>query len=181
MTDVFGVSAPLREEGSADGGCRESPRTIHAAFEAVAAATPDKTAVVFGDERLTFGGPNERANQLAHHLQSLGIGPDVGVGVAIERSADLIVTLVAILKAGGAYVPVDPGYPLERVTVIFDDANVSVVVTSAATASRLPPCIRHKLQLDHGNNQWARASTENPTSGAPPLSRTRRRSSSIRR
>src|SRR5204863_5751349 len=89
-------------------------RCIHELFEEQVARTPDAVAVVFEDQQLTYGELNARANQLAHHLIALGVGPEVLVGICMERSLELIVGLLAILKAGGAYVPMDPSYPNER-------------------------------------------------------------------
>src|SRR5262249_11467018 len=83
-------------------------RCIHQMFEAQAAKTPDRPAVVFDTEQLTYGELNRRANQLARHLQSLGVGPDVLVGLCVERSLEMVIGLLGILKAGGAYVPLDP-------------------------------------------------------------------------
>ena len=76
--------------------------------------TPDALALVCGDQQLTYAELNARANQLAHHLHSLGVGPELLVGVCLQRSLDLFVALLAVLKAGGAYVPLDPAYPAER-------------------------------------------------------------------
>lgn len=90
--------------------------SVSALIEAQVARTPQAQAVRFADESLTYQGLNDRANQLAHELRALGVGPDVLVGIAMERSLDLVVGLLAILKAGGAYVPMDPEYPRERLT-----------------------------------------------------------------
>ncbi|WP_164003095.1 condensation domain-containing protein, partial [Pyxidicoccus caerfyrddinensis] len=89
-------------------------RCIHELFEAQAERTPDAVAVVFEDQRLTYRELDQRANQLGHHLRSLGVGPEVLVGLCVERSLELVVGLLGILKAGGAYLPLDPSYPEER-------------------------------------------------------------------
>jgi hypothetical protein len=89
-------------------------RCIHQLFEEQAAGTPDAVAVVFEDQQLTYAELNARANQLARHLVGMGVGPEVLVGICMERSLDLIIGLLAILKAGGAYVPLDPSYPKKR-------------------------------------------------------------------
>ncbi len=103
---------------------------VHQLFEAQAERTPHADAVVFGAQRLSYRELNGRANQLAHHLRTLGIGPELLVGVCIERSLELAVALLGILKAGAAYLPLDPAYPAERLRFMLDDAQVSVLLTS---------------------------------------------------
>ena len=87
---------------------------IHQLFEAQVKRTPEATAVMFEREKLSYRELNAKANQLAHHLRALGIGPESLVGICLERSLEMIVGIMAILKAGGAYVPLDPAYPKER-------------------------------------------------------------------
>src|SRR5437868_5076791 len=103
-----------------------------------AAATPDAVALIDGDQRLSYREMNQRANQLAHMLQGLGVRPDVLVGVCLERSLDLVVGLLGILKAGGAYVPLDPAYPPERLAFMLEDARADVLVTRKPLAASLP-------------------------------------------
>jgi non-ribosomal peptide synthetase component F len=95
---------------------------IHHLFEAQVELTPDAVAVVLEAAQLTYETLNRRANQLAHHLQSLGVGPEVLVGICMERSVEMMIALLGVLKAGGAYVPLDPTYPPERLAVMLDDA-----------------------------------------------------------
>src|SRR5262249_7982371 len=95
---------------------------IHQLFEAQGERTPEATAVIFEEEQLTYRELNRRANQLAHHLRALGVGPEVLVGICMERSVEMVVGLLGILKAGGAYVPLDPAYPKERLAFILKDA-----------------------------------------------------------
>lgn len=109
---------------------------IHQLFEAQAERSPDAVAVVFGDLQLTYRELNARANQLAHYLQHLGVGPDKLVGLCVERSLEMVVGLFAVLKAGGAYVPLDPSYPQERLTWMLEDAQVTVLLTQRSLASR---------------------------------------------
>ena len=98
-------------------------RCAHELFQEQVGNAPDSIALVFEAEQLTYRELNERANQLAHYLVKLGVGPDVAVGLCLERSLDLIVGLLGILKAGGAYVPLDPGLPQPRRSMILDDAG----------------------------------------------------------
>ncbi|MGL5836343.1 MAG: amino acid adenylation domain-containing protein, partial [Waterburya sp.] len=113
-------------------------KCIHQLFESQVERTPDAVAVVFESQQLTYRQLNQRANQLAHHLQTLGVQPDVLVGICIERSLEMVVALLGILKAGGAYLPLDPDYPTERISFVLEDAQVRVLVTQASLASRLP-------------------------------------------
>jgi amino acid adenylation domain-containing protein len=113
-----------------------------------AAATPDAVALVVGDQVLSYRELNRRANQLAHHLQTLDVRPNVLVGLCVERSFDMVVGLLGILKAGGAYVPLDPGYPPERLAFMIEDAQAPVLVTQQYLASRLPTQGARVLCLD---------------------------------
>ena len=102
---------------------------IHQLFEATVTRSPDAIAVVFENEQLTYQELNIRANKIAHHLQALGVEPDVLVGIYMERSLEMVVGLLGILKAGGAYVPLDPAYPKERLSFMLQDAQVAVLLT----------------------------------------------------
>ena len=113
---------------------------IHQLFEAQVERTPDAVAVVFEDQKLTYRELNERANQLAHYLQQLGVKSEVLVGICVERSLLTIVGILGILKAGGAYVPLDPANPIDRTAFILQDASVSVLLTQK-TAIRNSPLI----------------------------------------
>ena len=138
-------------------------KLIHQIFEAQVEKTPDSVAVVFEGEQLTYRELNQRANQLAHYLQSLGVGPESLVGIAVERSIEMIVGLYGILKAGGAYVPLDPTYPAERVAYMMEDANVPVLLTQQRLLEKLPPCKARVICLD---TEWdsliGSQSIENP-------------------
>jgi amino acid adenylation domain-containing protein len=103
--------------------------SIHRVFEAQTERCPDAVAVTFGKEQLTYRELNQRANQLAHHLHKFGVGPDVLVGIYMERSLDMVVGLLGILKAGGAYVPLDPAYPKERLAFMLEDSQARVLLT----------------------------------------------------
>src|SRR4029079_19565895 len=117
-------------------------------FGAQAARTPAATAVVFGDEELSYRELDARANRLAHHLRGLGVGPERVVGLCVARSAELIVALLGILKAGGAYLPLDPDYPVERLAFMLADAGARVLITDAASADRVGAYDGQLVRLD---------------------------------
>ena len=149
---------------------------IHQLFEAQVELTPNSIAVIFEDKQLTYQELNSRSNQLAHHLRKLGVGPEVLVGICVERSVEMIVGLLGILKAGGAYLPLDPSYPSERLSFMLEDAQVSVLLTQEKLVERLPDAIPSP-QLDGAiqnpkvvclDNDWeaiAQESEENLSSG----------------
>jgi len=110
---------------------------VHELFEAQAARTPDAVALVYEAEQLTYEAVNRRANQLAHHLGGLGVGPETLVAVMLERSPEMVIALLAVLKAGGAYVPVDPQYPRERVRYMLEDCGARVLLTQSSLAADL--------------------------------------------
>ncbi|MGH3756143.1 MAG: AMP-binding protein, partial [Pseudonocardiaceae bacterium] len=107
-------------------------------FAAQACDSPEAVAVVCGEDRLSYGQLDAAANRLAWHLQRLGVGPEVVVGVCLERGVGLVVGLLGALKAGGAYLPLDPGYPAARLGWMLSDAQVGALVTTADLADRLP-------------------------------------------
>ncbi|WP_416422489.1 amino acid adenylation domain-containing protein [Pseudomonas sp. App30] len=111
---------------------------VHRLFEQQAALRPDALAVLFDDRQLTYAQLDTRANHLALLLRQRGVGADVMVGVAAERSPELVVALLAILKAGGAYVPMDPDYPAERLKHMLDDSGITLLLTQARVLAKLP-------------------------------------------
>ena len=133
---------------------------VHELFEAQAACTPDNVAIVSGSDELTYGELNRRANQLAHYLRRQGVGPEVVVGLCLERSVAMVVGLLGILKAGGAYVPLDPAYPRTRVEYMLADAQVQLVLTQESLLERLP-VLERALVLDQEWEMIAAESTEN--------------------
>jgi amino acid adenylation domain-containing protein len=141
-------------------------RCVHQLFEEQAARTPERTAVVFGDRQLTFRELNERANQLAHHLKALGVGPEVLVGLYHERSVEMVVGLLGILKAGGAYVPLDPNFPKDRLAFYVEDSAMPVLVTQQRLVSELPA---HKAKTVCIDTDWP-AITKNGTDNLGPTS-----------
>lgn len=111
---------------------------VHEWFEEQVYHTPDAIAVEFGSERLSYQALNQRANALACYLKALNVGPETLVGVCLERSLDLIISLLGILKAGGAYLPIDPAYPKERIAFILQDAQVPLLLTTQAYLTCVP-------------------------------------------
>ncbi|WP_375504352.1 amino acid adenylation domain-containing protein [uncultured Nostoc sp.] len=124
---------------------------IHQMFEMQVERSPQAIAVVFEDIQLTCQQLNKRANQLAHYLRTLGVGPEVLVGICVERSLEMIVGILAILKAGGAYVPLDPAYPPERLAFILSDTQTPVLLTQEKLVKNLPP---HQAQVVCLDSNW---------------------------
>ncbi|WP_156483806.1 AMP-binding protein, partial [Azotobacter vinelandii] len=106
-----------------------SERGVHQLIEEQVARTSEAVALVFGEQEMSYGELNRRANRLAHRLIELGVGPDVLVGIAVERGFEMVVGLLAILKAGGAYVPLDPEYPRERLAYMIGDSGIGLLLT----------------------------------------------------
>ncbi|MDF5731674.1 MAG: amino acid adenylation domain-containing protein [Rhizonema sp. PD38] len=132
-------------------------KCIHQLFEDRVEQTPDAIAVVFEDEQLTYRDLNERANQLAHHLQTLGVEPDVLVGICVERSLSIVIGLLGILKAGGAYIPLDPSYPQERLAFILENSQPSMLLTQQHLVESLPT---HKGKVFTLDSNWERIAQE---------------------
>ena len=151
----------------------EYPRNlcIHQLFEQEVARRPDAVAIRFADEQLTYRQVNERANQIAHRLRKLGVGPEVMVGTLLDRSLDLVVGLLGILKAGGAFVPLDPSYPMERLEFMAADIAAPVMLVQESVVQRLgfpgtsnPAWLHGKsLSLEQNRADIAQESVENPT------------------
>lgn len=141
---------------------------IHQLFEAQVEQSPDAIAVVFEGEQLTYRELNAKANKIAHYLQSLGVGPDVLVGICVERSLEMVVGLLAILKAGGAYVPLDPAYPYERLAFMLEDAAVSVLLAQSWLVESLPNHSARVVCLDTDDRAIALLSESNPISEVTP-------------
>ena len=144
--------------------------TMHRAFEAQVARTPDATALVFETESLTYAELNARANRVAHVLRDMGVGPDTVVGLCTRRSVDLMVGALAILKAGGAYLPMDPAYPADRLAHFATDSGAPVIVTQGDLRPTLPSHGAQVLVLDADPRIDAAAADNLPdTSGAENL------------
>ncbi len=136
-----------------------SGRCLHWLVEEQAQRTPDLTAVEFEDKRLSYAQLDRKANQLARCLQRRGVGPDVAVGVLLERSPEMVVALLAVLKAGGAYVPLDPSYPAERILFMLRDSKAPVIITHKESQ---PNPEEHKASLIRVDrpDSWADESEE---------------------
>jgi amino acid adenylation domain-containing protein len=130
---------------------------IHQLFEAQVERTPDAAAVVMGHDTLSYRALNQRANQLARALQALGVGPEVRVGICVNRSLEMVVGLLGILKAGGAYVPLDPAYPQARLAFMLEDAQVAVLVTQQQLLGMLP---QHSVPTLCVDRDWATIAQE---------------------
>ncbi|MGO3354903.1 MAG: amino acid adenylation domain-containing protein, partial [Halomonas sp.] len=111
---------------------------VHHLIEQQTAATPETTALVFEDQSLSYAELNTRANRLAHYLIDLGVKPETHIGIAMERSIEMVVGLLAILKAGGAYVPLDPDYPAERLAYMVEDSGIELLLTQQHLRDTLP-------------------------------------------
>ncbi|NCS00739.1 MAG: amino acid adenylation domain-containing protein [Microcystis aeruginosa G13-11] len=136
-------------------------KCIHKLFEEQVERTPNNIAVVFDHEFLTYSELNNRANQLAHYLQKLGVKPKELVGICLERSLEMIVGLLAILKVGGAYVPIDPDYPQERISFMLQDTQVKILLTCESLETSLPNHQAIVVCLDKDWQQINQASQEN--------------------
>jgi amino acid adenylation domain-containing protein len=124
---------------------------LHELIAAQAARTPEAVAVEYGDGRLTYAELSRRSDGLARHLRGLGVETGALVGLAAERSLEMVVGLLGILKAGGAYVPFDPSYPSERLAYMLDDSRIEVLLTQSrlvAGLPEMPPSLRHLVELD---------------------------------
>jgi amino acid adenylation domain-containing protein len=137
-------------------------------FEAQTARRPDAMALVFEDRCLTYGELNRRSNRIAHRLREMGVGPEVPVGVYLERSLETVVAPLAILKAGGAYVPLDPAYPAERVAFVLEDTRTPVLLTESRFVESLPASSARILCLDLEEELFAGAPDHDLEEDAAP-------------
>jgi amino acid adenylation domain-containing protein len=160
---AFPASFPV--EGNVIPTMHSTHLCIHQLFEAQAQRTPEATAVICENQELTYRELNMRANQFAHYLRTLGVGPEIPVGLCMERSLDVIVTLFGILKAGGVYVPIDPDYPPERLAFLLEDSQAPILVTQKHLRSKLPTPPSQLVCLDTDWQKISQQSAENPVSG----------------
>jgi amino acid adenylation domain-containing protein len=143
-------------------------KCIHQLFEDQVTKTPTQIAVVFEGQALTYQELDRRANQLAHHLQSLGVKPEVLVGICVDRSLDTIVGLLGILKSGGAYIPLDPAYPSERLAFMLQDSQISTLLTQQHLLPNLPAHSAQVICLDRDRESIATQPQNSPESNTNP-------------
>ncbi|MCS4251614.1 non-ribosomal peptide synthase/polyketide synthase [Pseudomonas sp. BIGb0164] len=144
---------------------------VHQLFEAQALRQPEHPALVLDDQVMSYGELNSQANRLAHYLMAQGVGLEARVGIAVERSFAMVVSLLAVLKAGGAYVPLDPQYPRERLAHMLEDSGVQWVLTQSHLRDRLPlPSGLATLEIDQVDAPWAQCSEDNPQRAFEPQS-----------
>ena len=143
---------------------------VHELFEECAARAPGALAVESESGLVSYGELNDRANRLAHHLRGLGVGPDVLVGLCVERGVEMMVGILGIVKAGGAYVPLDPEYPAERLSFMLEDAEAPVMVTQAGVLERLPETAARIVCVDRDWPVIEACSGENPEGSASAAS-----------
>jgi amino acid adenylation domain-containing protein len=141
---------------------------VHELFAEQAARRPDQVAVVCGDAQLSYGELNRRANQLAHHLRSLGAGAETLVGIYLERSVEMVVGLLGILKAGAAYVPLDPGFPADRLAFMLADCGAPILITESQLAGNLAAFQGQMIRMDWDWEKVANESPQNPAGAAGP-------------
>jgi amino acid adenylation domain-containing protein len=140
-------------------------KCVNELFEAQAEARPGAVAAVFDGQEVTYGELNARANRLAHHLRSLGVGPESLVGLSVERSLEMLVGMLGILKAGGAYVSLDPAYPKERLAFMLRNAGIRVMVTQQDLLDKFPEHDAAVVRLDSDAESISRQDAQN----LPPL------------
>src|SRR2546429_1980057 len=153
----------LLERWNATGRSYPQERCVHELFEQQAQRQPDAIALLQGEACLSYGELDRRANQVAHSLRQLGVGPEVLVGLCMDRSLEMVVGLLGIIKAGGAYLPLDPAYPPARLAFMVQDAQVAVLLTQEASVQGLPP---HHLPLIALDRDWKMISQQ-PTYPLP--------------
>ena len=154
-----------RREAGAD---HHGDDTIHGLFEAQVARTPDAVAIRFEGSALSYRELDARANQLAWSLQDLGVGPEICVGLSLERSLEMVIGLLGVLKAGGAYVPLDPSYPTERLLMMWQDLDATVLLTQSHLAKHWSDIDVTVLRLDTDWSLIANSPCTGPTTTASP-------------
>jgi amino acid adenylation domain-containing protein len=175
-TDVLPILSPDERrqivEAWNDTARKVPAGAVHQLFEREAARNPQAAALVFdGDgESLTYADLNARANRLAHRLRAVGVGPESLVGLCLERSAEMVVALLAVQKAGGAYVPLDPTYPPDRIAYVLEDSGARVLVTQPELRYTLPADDLEVVEIEPGPDAFAEESAENPDVAVGPES-----------
>jgi amino acid adenylation domain-containing protein len=162
-----GERAQLLAQGNQNRAAFPDSQSVHSLFEGQVERTPEAVALVFAEQQLSYRELNERANQLGHYLRAAGVGPEVLVGLCLERSVEMIVAVLGILKAGGAFVPLNPLYPEERLSFMIGDAGLSLLLTEQALLAQLPelPTLR-TLCVDTEAARLEAQPSQNLASGA---------------
>jgi len=172
ISEIPLLTQPEREQLLVQWNQKQSAYPIqcsHHLFEVQVERTPEATALVCEDEQLSYRELNEKANQVAHHLRKLGVGPESLVGIMMERSVEMIVSLLGVLKAGGAYVPLDAEYPRERLSFMLRDSGCRVLLIQERLMDALPAHDVNDVKvvcLDGEGAEFVEESRENPASGA---------------
>jgi len=133
--------------------------SVAQAFERQATLTPDAVALVCEERHFTYRELDQRSNQLARYLQQLGVGPEILTGIAVERSPEMVVGLLAILKAGGAYVPIDPKFPPQRISTMIEDSQAPIILATAHTKTRLPQGTSRIVFIDSDSAELSSCNT----------------------
>ncbi|NJK37801.1 MAG: AMP-binding protein [Oscillatoriales cyanobacterium SM2_3_0] len=140
----------------------ESEYFIHQLFEAQVLKTPAAIAAIVQDQKLTYEELNIKANQVAHYLRALAIGPEILVGVCLERSLEMLIVSLGVLKAGAAYVPLDPTHPQERLALVIMDARMPILLTQTHLINTLPQSRTRLIAVDQAWDVIIRQPLENP-------------------
>ena len=143
-------------------------KSVHQLFEEQVRLNPTAVAIIEENEEVSYEALNQRANQLAFHIQSLGVGPAVNVGICMERSASMVVALLGVLKAGGTYVPLDPEYPKNRLGFMLEDTRISVLITMQYLQPCLPEHTAQLVCLDAVTDVLTQLPTHNPVNAVSP-------------
>jgi len=146
----------------------DDDKCIHELFEMRVATHPDAIAAVFEEEKLTYQQLNQRANQLAHYLIKVGVKPETVVGIYVDRSLDMLVSILGVLKAGGAYLPLDPVYPVERLALMLEDSNAPLLITQQKLAGNMPRENVRVIQIDAQWEDIAKEPEDTPTTDVGP-------------
>src|SRR5205085_10597772 len=125
-------------------------------FERQVEQTPDNVAVEYGSQEITYRELDRRANQLAHYLRKHGVGPEMVVGIWVERSVEMVVGVLGVLKSGGAYMPLDGNYPEERLEYMIEDAQVSLMLVGKEQEKRMPRVWVPVVMMDGQDREWER-------------------------
>jgi amino acid adenylation domain-containing protein len=159
-----GERRQVLEEWNATAFAHRDNSLLHQRFEEQAAQTSNETAVIFGEESLTYDALNRRANQLAHHLRAAGVSSETRVGISMHRSFEMLVAILGVLKAGAGYVPLDPAVPAERLHYMIEDAQLALILTQQRFVETLAP---HGVTLLAIDTDWATISTQPETNPDP--------------